>query len=89
MTTERAHEPDDMHHHADLDAHIAERTRIDPDFPRLLVQARERAHREGRYRLGPEDVEEFIALGPEGQHRLIETPGALDEWLAAHAAKNA
>lgn len=39
------------------------------------------------YRLGPDDLEEFINLGEEGQRRLTETPGALDEWLAAHAAK--
>lgn len=41
------------------------------------------------YRLGPEDLEEFIALGTAGQRRLIERPGALEAWLTDHAAKYA
>ncbi|MGH2409748.1 MAG: hypothetical protein ACRDGS_05175, partial [Chloroflexota bacterium] len=47
----------------------------------------ERPHR--IYRLGPEDLEEFVALGAAGQHRLIEMPGALEAWLTDHAAKYA
>lgn len=39
------------------------------------------------YRLAPDDLEEFIGLGEDGQRHLVETPGALDEWLATHSAK--
>lgn len=41
------------------------------------------------YGLGPEDLEEFVALGTAGQRRLIEKPGALEAWLTDHAAKYA
>lgn len=39
------------------------------------------------YRLAPDDLEEFISLGEDGQRHLVETPGALDDWLATHSAK--
>lgn len=46
--------------------------------------------RTGRgYRIGPEDMEEFVNLPPEEQRRLADTPGALDAWLAERAARYA
>lgn len=42
---------------------------------------------ERAYRLGPGDLEEFINVGADGQRHLVETPGALDDWLATHSAK--
>lgn len=86
MATERAHESDHAGKHAGIDTYIEEKTRANPQFLRLLAQARERARHEGTYRLGPADLEEFIALGADGQRQLIETPGALEDWLATHAA---
>jgi len=38
------------------------------------------------YRLGPEDLEEYINLSPEERSRLHESRATLDVWLAAHAA---
>jgi hypothetical protein len=38
------------------------------------------------YRIGPEDMEEFVNLPPEEQRRLADTPGALEAWLAARSA---
>ncbi|MGH2387543.1 MAG: hypothetical protein ACRDIE_05010 [Chloroflexota bacterium] len=51
----------------------------------------ERPHEQAKrtYRLGPEDLEEFVALGADGRHRLVEIPGALEAWLTDHAAKYA
>ena len=39
------------------------------------------------YRIGPEDMDDFVNLSPEEQRRLADTPGALDAWLAERAAK--
>ncbi len=38
------------------------------------------------YRIGPEDMEDFVNLPSEEQRRLADTPGALDAWLTARAA---
>lgn len=39
------------------------------------------------YRIGPEDLEEFIYLPEEEMQRFRESRESLDAWLAAHAAK--
>lgn len=38
------------------------------------------------YRIGPEDMEDFVNLSTEEQRRLADTPGALTGWLAERAA---
>ena len=41
------------------------------------------------YRIGPEDMEDFVNLSTEEQRRLADTRGALTGWLAERAAKYA
>jgi len=41
------------------------------------------------YRIGPEDMEDFVNLSAEEQRRLADTPVALAGWLAERAAKYA
>jgi len=38
------------------------------------------------YRIGPEDMEDFVNLPSEEQRRLADIPSALDAWLIARAA---
>jgi len=58
-----------------------------PEFRARLARADADIAAGRVYRLGPEDLEEYINLSPEERSRLHESRAALDVWLAAHAAK--
>jgi hypothetical protein len=70
--------------------HVSEQDTSPPRAKSGVVD-NERSHAPAKrtYRLGPEDLEEFVALGSTGQRRLVEIPGALEAWLTDHAAKYA
>ena len=57
-----------------------------PEFRARLARADADIAAGRVYRLGPEDLEEYINLSPEERSRLHESRATLDVWLAAHAA---